>query len=79
MAWELVGRDATLAHARELVESGASVALLGPAGVGKSRLLQEVLDQVDAATLPTSRITATEATRSIPFAPFASLVPTAPA
>ncbi len=79
MAWELVGRDAELERARELVETGTGVALLGPAGVGKSRLLREVLDRVDAATLPTLRFAATEATRSIPFAPFATLVPDAPA
>jgi DNA-binding CsgD family transcriptional regulator len=79
MAWELVGRDAELERARTLVESKTGVALLGPAGVGKSRLLREVLDRVDATTLPTSRFAATEATRSIPFAPFATLVPDAPA
>jgi DNA-binding CsgD family transcriptional regulator len=79
MAWELVGRDAELQRARTLVESATGVALLGSAGVGKSRLLREVLDDVDAATLPTLRFRATEATRSIPFAPFASLVPDAPA
>lgn len=77
MTWELVGRAGELARARTLVETGTGVAPVGPAGVGRSRLLEEILDSVEAATLPTLRVTATEATRSIPFAPLATLVPTA--
>jgi DNA-binding CsgD family transcriptional regulator/tetratricopeptide (TPR) repeat protein len=79
MAWELVGRERELARARDLVESGIGVALLGPAGVGKSRLLREVIDLVTETTRPTVQVAATVATRSIPFAPFAAVVPTAPA
>jgi DNA-binding CsgD family transcriptional regulator len=79
MAWELVGRDRELARACDRVENGTGVALLGPAGVGKSRLLREVVGLVDETTLPTLQLTATVATRSIPFAPFAAVVPTAPA
>jgi len=79
MAWELVGRERELGHARELVETGTGVAVLGPAGVGKSRLLREIVDLVTSATLPTLQLAATKSTRSIPFAPFAAVVPTAPA
>ena len=43
MDWELVGREREFGRARGLLESGTGVALLGPAGVGKSRLLQELL------------------------------------
>jgi DNA-binding CsgD family transcriptional regulator len=79
MAWELIGRDRELARACDLVEVGTGIALLGPAGVGKSRLLREVVGLVAEPTLPTVQLAATVATRSIPFAPFAAVVPTAPA
>jgi DNA-binding CsgD family transcriptional regulator/tetratricopeptide (TPR) repeat protein len=79
MPWELVGREVELARARDLVRSGTGVALLGPAGVGKSRLLREVVGLVTETTRPTVQLAATVATQSIPFAPFAAVVPTAPA
>jgi predicted ATPase len=80
MAWELVGRDPWSWRAPATwSRSGTGVALLGPAGVGKSRLLREVVDLVTETTRPTVQVAATVATRSIPFAPFAAVVPTAPA
>ena len=79
MPWELVGRERELARAHALVDAGTGVALLGRAGVGKSRLLRELIGLADAATLPTLQLAATKATGSIPFAPFAAVVPTAPA
>jgi len=78
MDWELVGREREFGRARGLLESGTGVALLGPAGVGKSRLLQELLEGADPVLLPSLRVVATAATRSVPFAPFAAVVPDAP-
>jgi WD40 repeat protein/DNA-binding SARP family transcriptional activator len=47
----LVGRDAELAHLRNLwrrahAGSGASVVITGPPGIGKTRLLQELAEEV---------------------------------
>lgn len=77
MRWSLAGREAELARASELLELGKGFALLGPAGVGKSRLLQETLDTAESAGMSILRIYATQATRSVPFAPFVNILPPA--
>jgi len=78
MNWPLVGRDAELEHAIGLVESNVGVAMLGPAGVGKSRLLHEVIERVGSTGANTVRVSATESLSTIPFAPFVELLPAAP-
>lgn len=75
MEWPLVGREAELARSLRLIESGRGVALLGDAGVGKSRLLHELTNQVESSGVTVFRGIATESTRSVPFAPFVSLLP----
>lgn len=76
--WPLVGRKAELTRAVEAIESASGIALLGVAGVGKSRLLHELIDRLDASGATTLRGVATDLTRSVPFAPFASLLPSGP-
>ncbi len=78
MEWPLVGRESALKHALELVSSGTGVAILGPAGVGKSRLLAELLKEAENTGMSVVRAVASESTRSIPFAPFIELLPTGP-
>jgi DNA-binding CsgD family transcriptional regulator len=75
MEWPLVGREAELAHSLSLIESGRGVALLGDAGVGKSRLLHELTNRVESSGVPVFRGIATESTRSVPFAPFVPILP----
>ncbi|HSL57565.1 MAG TPA: LuxR C-terminal-related transcriptional regulator [Acidimicrobiales bacterium] len=75
MEWPLTGRETELARAIGLVRSGTGVAILGPTGVGKSRLLHTVLDRVAAERLSVVRVAASASTRSIPFAPFVELLP----
>jgi DNA-binding CsgD family transcriptional regulator len=75
MEWPLVGREAELARSLQLIESGRGVALLGDAGVGKSRLLHELTNQVESSGVTVFRGIATESTLSVPFAPFVSLLP----
>ncbi len=58
-----------------LVESGAGIALLGPAGVGKSRLLHELAGQAEKSGVAVVRAVASETMRTIPFAPFLELLP----
>jgi DNA-binding CsgD family transcriptional regulator len=78
MQWPLTGRDAELRHARALIDSGRGFALVGAAGVGKSRLLHEIIDRTPMPGTGRLQVVATEATRSVPFAPFATLLPPEP-
>lgn len=78
MRWPLVGRDIDLDRARELVHLGTGIALVGAAGVGKSRLLHELCDQAEADGTAVIRSVATSSTQPIPFAPFVELLPRGP-
>lgn len=78
MKWPFVGRQAALDDALSLVGSGTGIAVLGPAGVGKSRLLNELTDRVDRSGTTVVRISAMEATSGIALAPFTELLPMAP-
>jgi DNA-binding CsgD family transcriptional regulator len=75
MHWPLVGREAEMARALDTIEMGTGVALLGRTGVGKSRLLNELTHRVESSGMVTLRAVATESTHSVPFAPFAQLLP----
>lgn len=78
MKWPLIGRESDLDHAVELVEADTGIAILGIAGVGKSRLLDELVERADRTGKAVVRAAAAEATRSIPFAPFIELLPVSP-
>ena len=77
MRWPLIGRDGALETALEPVRSRAGVAILGPAGVGKTRLLDELAKREGAGRGIVNAV-ASESTRSIPFAPFVELLPGGP-
>lgn len=76
--WPLVGREAALDRLFGLVKGGTGGAILGPAGVGKSRLLHELSDRVRDSGIEVVPVVASESTRSIPFAPFVELLPGGP-
>lgn len=78
MQWPLVGREAALDHMSELIESGTGIAILGPAGVGKSRLLHELVGRAERKGRSVLSTVASQATRPIPFAPFVGLLPEGP-
>lgn len=78
MEWPLIGREPDLDHAVGLVESGRGIALLGTAGVGKSRLLHELGDRAERSGMSLVRAVAAESTKVIPFAPFVELLRGAP-
>lgn len=75
--WPLVGRARELHDIRRLVcVEHRGVVLAGRAGVGKSRLCQEALEQARAAGRRTVRVAATRSSSGIPLGAFASLLPT---
>jgi DNA-binding CsgD family transcriptional regulator len=75
--WPLVGRDAELAELRSLLASTRGpqgVAVFGDAGVGKTRLINEVVESAREAGGAVEWVRATEAARSIPLGSFAHLL-----
>ena len=73
--WPLVGRDEELALACSTVSERGSVVLTGPAGVGKTRLAREILQQVATTGVRTEWVAATEAAATIPLGAVAHLIP----
>jgi DNA-binding CsgD family transcriptional regulator len=77
--WPLVGRRAELDALTNVITDGraSGVVLAGPAGVGKTRLADELLVRAEAAGLVTAKVTATKAISQIPFGALAPLLPNA--
>lgn len=66
--WGLVGRHRLLAEVMEQAISGGNgVVLCGAPGVGKTRLVREVLAVLEKRGRPVERVVATRATSAIPF------------
>ena len=61
-----------------LVGSGTGIAIVGSAGVGKSRLLHEVTDRLLDLEFGVFEARGTITTRDLPFAPFIELLPSMP-
>lgn len=77
--WPLVGRQDELRQmANALKAGGRGLILAGGAGVGKTRLATELLNQVEAGGGHTARVIATRAASGIPLGAFASLLPDKP-
>ena len=60
---------------RRWCEDSSSWVVAGAAGVGKSRLVAELLDRIAGAGIATATVRATRATATIPFGAFAPWVP----
>jgi len=74
--WPTVGRDRSLDRAlRALEPGGGAVALVGPAGVGKTHLARSVFAAAGRRGMQTEWVQATEATGAIPLGAFAPLLP----
>jgi hypothetical protein len=77
--WPLLGRETELAHLAEAIAGGqAGVVLAGAAGMGKTRLAREAIGRAEEQGAATAWVVATRAGASIPFGPFASLLPATP-
>ncbi|MDQ2677798.1 MAG: hypothetical protein M3Y51_03565, partial [Actinomycetota bacterium] len=72
--WPLVGRDDELEHALRQLEHPAAtgVVIMGPSGVGRTRLGDELAAR---ATAPVIDVPATRSAGSIPFGAFAPFLP----
>ncbi|MEA3019691.1 MAG: hypothetical protein QOI47_1215 [Actinomycetota bacterium] len=76
-AWPIVGRTQHVTDLIELLSGSATrcVVLGGAAGVGKTRLLTEVLRQSETRGLVVARVAASRSASSIPFGAIAPLLP----
>lgn len=76
-SWPLIGRAEELALLTAILADGGGrgVVLSGPAGVGKTRLANEVVEQAASAGRGTAWTAASRALAGIPFGAFAHLLP----
>ncbi len=75
--WPLVGREHELSELRRVLGAPGGqggVALFGEAGVGKTRLVDEGIEDCRGNGVPAERVRATEAARDIPLGSFAHLL-----
>ena len=75
--WPLVGRDEELAELERLLAPDGGpggIALFGEAGVGKTRLVAEVVDARRSDGMAVEWVRATEAAKNIPLGSFAHLL-----
>ena len=78
--WPLVGRDDELQRVTQAMDArDAGVLLIGPAGVGKTRLATEALALAASRGWPTATVRANRSAATIPFGAFAPLLPAVPA
>ncbi|SMD13813.1 ATP-, maltotriose-and DNA-dependent transcriptional regulator MalT [Lentzea albidocapillata] len=75
VVWPFVGRVRELEDVMSTLTSGNGAALVGPAGVGKTRLTDEVVARLEHSGLAVRRCYATVATSTIPFGAMAAMLP----
>lgn len=76
--WPFVGRSDEIGRlTQRVVGDGASVVLVGPTGVGKTRLARRLVDAAVGAGLVGAQVTASRTAAEIPFGAIAGLVPAA--
>jgi DNA-binding NarL/FixJ family response regulator len=77
LTWPLVGRGSELSEAAAMMGNprAAGLVVRGPPGIGKTRLVTEVLARAPQARFCVYRATATRAAATIPFAALSHLLP----
>ena len=77
MRWPFAGRDTELRLVGEALASGSAggVVIVGPAGVGKTRLAAEAAELAGARGCAVAWVRASRSARSIPLGAFAALLP----
>ncbi|QXC61136.1 LuxR C-terminal-related transcriptional regulator [Aquihabitans sp. G128] len=76
--WPLTGREAELQLVLGALDQAPGVVLVGPAGVGKSRLAAEARATLARRDVPTHRVAASPTATAVPFAALSALVGSAP-
>lgn len=72
----LTGRGPQLDWLEGRLRDGGSVLIIGDAGIGKTRLMTEVLDRASADGRPVGWVAATSSSLALPLVPLAHLLPT---
>ena len=73
--WPFECRAAVVADIQADIAVGRSVVLVGEAGIGKSRVLREVCDRLEADGTTVHRAGATTSLSAVPYGAFASALP----
>jgi DNA-binding CsgD family transcriptional regulator len=76
--WPLVGRSRELARLTAAVVAGRGAVITGPAGVGKTALAVRCLRVAEGRGMSVARVTATRASRGLPFGALAPFLPPGP-
>ena len=76
-AWPLVGRDAHVERIVDLLVAapGVAIAVAGPAGVGKSRVIAQANRRLEHQGFAVAVVRATQSASTIPFGALAPLLP----
>ena len=74
-AWPFACRESELVEAEVSGAAGRAVVLIGEAGVGKSRLLAELVERAEHAGDHTIRVFATRSLSAVPLGVFAGVLP----
>lgn len=73
--WSLVGRKRLLQSIEEAMNHGGGIVLCGPAGVGKTRVVREMLTSLESAGHDVEWVAATRAASAIPLGAVSHLLP----
>jgi DNA-binding CsgD family transcriptional regulator len=76
--WPLVGRGRELSQLTAALATRRGAVITGPAGVGKTTLAMAGLHQAEERGMTVARATATQASRGLPFAALAWILPPDP-
>jgi DNA-binding CsgD family transcriptional regulator len=74
-AGELIGRDEERSVIARHLSEGRGVVIIGESGVGKTRLMNEMLESIAVAGGAVASVAATRAVASVPLGAFAHLLP----
>ena len=72
--WAMVGRSTEIARGSEVLDAGRGVVIVGPAGVGKTRLAHELASRSELDDTQVVRLIASRVSTDIPLAAFVTVL-----